>query len=194
MLPVLLLSLASLAGCSLFTRNVKPENTVYLSRDVYWQLPDLKVLPGQFELTQSVQATYGEDVYDLLFQVEKHSDYLVMAAMTPNGQPLLQAVYRNNEVNGSVSPLIGQNLSLAYLVSDFLIAFGDSAQLTQALNQVAVIMQQSDDSRVLSHRGSPVIRIQYFKDNQKGWPEKVDYHNQALGYRLVINTLIHKPL
>ena len=194
MLPVFLLTLAPLAGCSLFTGNVKPENRVYLSRDVYWQLPGLKVLPGQFKLTQSVQATYGNDVYDLLFQVEKQTDQLVMAAMTPTGQSLLQAVYKDNEVNGSVSPLIGKNLSLAYLVSDFLIAFGDSTQLASALDQAAVRVQQSESSRVLSYKGNPTIRIRYFRNAQTSWPEKVDYYNQALGYRLVITTLIHKPL
>ena len=183
-----------LSGCSSLNRTVRPSTEVYLSRDVRWQLPDLQVLPGQFELTQLVQATYDDNTFDFLFQIERQADRLVMAAMTPNGQPLLQAVYQKGEVSGTVSPLVGQSLSLAYLVSDFMLAFGERKPLQPALQKSGVAVKQSPEERTISYQGQPIIVIRYSAGASKHWPEKVEYRNHALNYRLQINTLNHTSL
>ena len=190
----IILSLLLLTGCSALHRTVNPTPDVYLSQQLQWQLPALDVLPGHYQLTQSVQATYGQDQFDLLFQVEKHADQLVMAALTPNGQPLMQMVYRNGQVEGSVSPLVGDNVSLAYLVSDFIIAFGQESQLQLSLKKAGAMLQSEGHSRVVEHNDSSVIIINYADIDQEQWPHSVHYKNIALGYELVIRTLNRNPL
>ena len=187
-------TLMLLSGCSSLSRQQSAVPEVYLSREVQWQLPGHDILPGQFQLTQSVQARYGDDQFDLLFQVEKYSDRLAMAALTPSGQQLVHMVYQHGRVDGTVSPLAGNNISLAYLVSDFLIAFGQEQALRKKLHQAGAELRSAEQRRVITHNNAPIITIDYTDIDHQQWPQVVKFKNTALGYELVIQTLNRKIL
>lgn len=186
-----------LSGCGVLNQKTVPSPTVYLSKTLQWQLPAIALLPvGQYVLTQSVQATYGNKTVDLLFQIEKQPDRLAMAALTPAGQPLVQLVYDNHQVTGHLNPLVPAELSLSYLVSDFLLTFGRVETLAAALDQYDVTLQQQGQNRVLHYQQEPIIHIQYSRETVASdqWPGKVKLHNQALGYQLSIQTLSYSSL
>ena len=186
-----------LGGCSVLNQKTVPSPRVYLTKTLQWQLPAITLLPvGQYVLTQSVQATYGNKTVDLLFQIEKQPDRLAMAALTPAGQPLVQLVYDNHQVTGHLNPLVPAELSLSYLVSDFLLTFGRAETLAAALDQYDVTLQQQGQNRVLHYQQEPIIHIQYSRETVASdqWPGQVKLHNQALGYQLSIQTLSYSSL
>ncbi len=191
---ILVLSLLVLSGCSMLSKKVSSTQFVYLSPQLQWQLPELSVLASQFQATQSIQANYGGEYYDLIFQVEKYPDRLVMVAMTPNAQPLLQINYQGGRVEGTVSPLVGDNISMAYLVSDFLLAFGETSAMQSEFQDSGAQLEVSDKRRSIILDNKEIILIDYSTNDSSQWPETVNYQNRALGYGLKITTLSIKGL
>ena len=188
-----------LGGCGVMNQKIMPSAKVYLTKTLQWQLPAIALLPaGNYVLTQSVQATYGNSTVDLLFQIEKQPDRLAMAALTPAGQPLVQLVYDNHQVTGHLNPLVPAELSLSYLVSDFLLAYGRLESLAGTLDKYHVILQQQGQNRIFQYQEEPIISIQYSRgtvaSSKDQWPGNVELHNQALGYRLSIQTLSYSSL
>ena len=186
---------ALLAGCSNIATQQQASPYVHLSPSLAWHLPSLSVLPGDFQVTQQAQAHYQGDSFELVFQIEKKHNQLAIAAMAPNGLLLIQLRYDGQHVTGSVSPLIRKKVSLPYLVSDLMLAFGKADQLRKALDTSDIRLSESDHQRVISNQGQPLITISY--NTQKdgaNWPKNVVYNNKALGYSLTIETLSQQPL
>lgn len=191
--------LTLLSGCSLPGKTVVQSPKVYLTKSLQWQLPGTGLLPpGDYILTQSVQADYGNKTADFLFHVEKQQSRLAMAALTPDGQPLVQLVYENGQVSGHINPLVPPELSLPYLVSDFLLAYGQEDQLRSVLNGYTMTLQQFGQHRIIRDQAGPVINIQYSKTStlpfKWQWPAEVTLQNLALDYQLIIQTLSYTLL
>ena len=193
--PLLIcLVVSQLTACSLLSKQVVATPEVYLSPEQTWQLPSLEVLPDDFQVTQSVVATYGQKQFDLMFHVEKKAGRFAMAALTPNGQLLAQAVYENKQITGTVSPLVGKNLSLSYLVSDFFLVFGQSQILSEALQKSGVQLDSCEYERKIKTDSTTLITIKLSGKSSDQWPDQAEYKNKALGYALTIKTLSHKTL
>ncbi|MFK0573813.1 DUF3261 domain-containing protein [Endozoicomonas sp.] len=191
--------LVFLSGCSFMDKKTIQAPRVYLSKTLQWQLPGIELLPpGQYVLTQSVQATYGDKTVDLLFHVEKQSSRLAIAALTPGGQPLIQLVYENGQVIGHTNPMVPAGLSLPYLVSDFLLTYGRVEALRSVLEKDAVTLQLQGPDRVFRYRDQPIIHINYSRESLETatgkWPAAIKLRNQALGYQLSIQTLSYSQL
>lgn len=198
--PVIIIAILTfLGGCSVMNKKNVPSPTVYLTKTLQWQLPEIGLLPsGEYVLTQSVQATYGNETADLLFHIEKQSDRLAIAALTPGGQPLVQLVYEHEQVTGHMNPLVPAEFSLPHLVSDFLLTYSRVEALRAALDQYSVTLEQKDQNRIIQHQGEPIINIQYSRkfvgSSKEQWPTEVMLHNQTLGYQLSIQTLSYSLL
>ena len=205
-LMVLFTSILLLSGCQSLTSgqsatslaqlaSTHPE--VYLSRDISWHLPSAEIVEGSFMAVQSVQGRYGDKHFDLIFQLEKKADSLVMVGVTAMGQQLLQIEYRGGVLTSQVSPLLGEGIRPAYLVSDFLLAFGAADRLRPLLiDKKLVIEHKAENSRVVLYAGQPVVSMSYrYSKNMKGsWPDRVMYRHDVLGYELDIRTLSREML
>ncbi len=189
-----------LSGCAFFSptasQTVSPIQgsavKVYLSDQVYWTLPSPDAIKGRFMATQLVRGRYGDQTFDLLFQIEKKPGQLSLLGMTVSGQQLLQLAYRDGELSGKVSPLVGDRIKLAYLVSDLLLAYGDGEILKVALEGREMTLKEiPSKSRVIGYNKRPLISIKYSGQwmGAGQWPEIVQYRNQGLGYELEIKTL-----
>ncbi|WP_066016653.1 DUF3261 domain-containing protein [Endozoicomonas atrinae] len=195
----LLLSLW-LSGCAFFSParsqsvsvTLGAESRVYLSDQVFWTLPSPDVIKGHFMVIQQVKGRYGDQSFDLLFQIEKKPGQLSLLGMTVSGQQLLQLVYRDGEVSGHVSPLVGDRIKLSYLVSDLLLAYGSGDVFNTALADQDIIAREiPSKSRVIGYNKRPLISIKYSGQwmGADQWPEIVHYRNLGLGYELEIKTL-----
>ncbi len=182
-----------ISGCSVLSpvssSAVDQPRTVFLSPDVHWTIPTPDTLSGDFALTQSVQAQYGEQTYDLIFQVEKVTDQLVIVALTHHGQPLLQVSYDSKGIKSVVSPLIGHELPLEYIVSDFMLAFGQQENLSKNLKAAQANTMFADNRRIISFRNDTLITIEYQGQINTVWPRLVTLKNLTLGYQLKIETI-----
>ena len=190
---LLMFGIVLLSGCSVFapikSNKVVDGQAVYLSPELQWILPEVNTLPGEFEVTQSVQANYGGKAYDLIFQVEKKTGQLAIVAMTPNAQPLLQMTYQNGKIDSSVSPLVGRKLPAEYLISDFMLAFGDEKIIASLLKSSGGSVISSGNRRIIQSGEDTVITIEYQGQANPQWPEVVTLDNHALGYQLAIQTI-----
>lgn len=199
-----------LSGCAFFSSTTSPTVSpiqgsavkVYLSDQVYWILPSPDAIKGRFVATQLVKGRYGDQAFDLLFQIENKPGQLSLLGMTVSGQQLLQLVYRDGELSGKVSPLVGDRIKLAYLVSDLLLAYGDGDILKVALEGREMTLKETRSNiRVIGYNKRPLIFIEYSGKwmgtdqwPEALWPEIVQYRNQGLGYELEIKTLSKESL
>ncbi len=207
-LITIIMSITLLSGCSGFkiartkTTSVAPaaigvSPEVYLSRQVSWRLPDADVVEGAFTAVQSVRGRYGDQSFDLIFQLEKKASSLVMVGVTSLGQQLVQIEYINGTLNYQVSPLLGEGVRPAYLVSDFLLAFGGSKQLLPLLQEKGLTLEMGSETvRTLRHNQQPLVTVHYKgqMSKQDRWPKSVRYEHKALGYELEITTLSRELL
>ena len=203
-LPIVTI-LVLLSGCIMMDKKMIPPSSVYLTKAVQWQLPGTDILPsGNYVLTQTVQATYGKQTADLLFQVEKQQQRLIMAALMPSGEPLVQLIYDNGQISGQISPLVPAVLSLPHLVADFLLVYGEKQLLEQALASSGISLHQNSHERILRHRGEPIISVQYRGNTtapgnatdvaSNAWPTEATLQNWTLDYQLTIRTLSYTTL
>ncbi len=197
-LPIVAI-LVWLSGCAMMNKKITPPASVYLTKTVQWQLPGTDILPpGNYVLTQTVQASYGKQTADLLFQVEKQQQRLIMAALMPSGEPLVQLIYDNGQISGQVSPLVPAVLSLPHLVADFLLVYGEEQLLEQPLASGGISLDQGSRERILRYRGEPIISIQYSGNttdiSSTAWPTEATLQNWTLDYQLTIRTLSHTAL
>jgi len=197
LIKIMLTSLVflQLASCFVIQSFGNTKSTkVYLSQKIRWELPNLNALKENFVVVQSVQATYGKDVYDMLFQVEKKSDAMAMAVMTPQTQPLMQITYKNGAVDGSVSPFVSNKESPKYMVSDFFLAFGDFDILDKKLKKIDVILTDDKNIRTLKYKGKTIVVIECYPQSCNDWPQQLTFQNIALGYQLLIKNIDYSLL
>ena len=180
-------------GCSTVQTSTEQQREVYLTKTVAWFLPSSDVLDEPFRATQLVHARYGEKDFDLLFQLEKRDGQLVMAGLSLSGQQLLQLTYNRYKLETSVSPLVGNQLRLSYLLSDFMLSFGQENMLRNQLEKVGISLSSDGDTRLLSDHGQPIVSVSYSDEKKGPWAETLVYRNLALDYELTIKTLSWEP-
>ncbi len=201
----IVLSVLLLSGCGR-SWQIKPVNKadvtmavtppeVYLSRSVAWKLPHARVVEGSFAAVQSVKGRYGDRSFEMIFQLEKKADDLVIVAVTPMGQQLLQVEYRGGVLTSQVSPLLGGGIKPAYLISDFLLAFGQVDNLLPYLKLYSGLRLEDKPgkARSLYLNDDPLVTVAY-SGTLGHWPKSVKYRHEALNYELDITLLSLEPL
>ena len=197
---VLIFLALGIGGCGLFSpikteSRVGDDSQVYLTKTTQWRLPPPSVIPGTLNAVQQVQAHYGDQTSDLLFQLEKPSrDRLIIAGLTLSGQSLFQGDYHNGVLTSTVSPLVGRDINLSYIVSSLILAYGESKTLSRHLSDAGLSLTVTPFSngratRTIRQGNTDVTSIELVNPDTRGWPGKVIYRNTALDYELYISTL-----
>ena len=190
----------SLTGCGLLApikteSKVGDDSQVYLTKTAQWKLPPPSVIPGTLNAVQQVQAHYGDQTYDLLFQLEKPSnDRLVIAGLTLSGQSLFQGDYHDGVLTSTVSPLVGRDINLSYIVSSLILAYGKPDVLSRYLDDAGLSLtvtpfEDGHSTRLIKQNNAVVTSIKLIDPDANGWPRKVIYRNTALDFELDISTL-----
>ncbi|WP_125721307.1 DUF3261 domain-containing protein [Pseudoalteromonas rubra] len=165
-----------LTGCSAVTR---PEQQVNITaQGSLTLLPVPQVLRGT-QITQLLRASYGDDSYELIIQLEFARERLSVIAMSVEGLPIFEQVYYSDGRLITHQFLAGAGPEPSYMLADIQLVHWPLQQLQYSIHGAELSERVSSDTttRIVSEGGESTIIIVYDAN-------KVSLSHKQRGYKL----------
>jgi hypothetical protein len=140
-----------------------------------------------FSATQMVTRTCGEDVAQLVLQIEAGADGLRMAGVTPFGRRLFLISFDNNDVTVSSDIPLDRPLSAAHMLAGWQLAYLPWERTVNGFSAANMDLQEQNKLRKLSVDGKLVFQATCDGNRPRCQRAVVSY--PALGCTLTAETL-----
>jgi hypothetical protein len=177
---LLLVALCLGAGCQ--------SRSVWLANGVRYALQPPSALNTELTAVQKVSASYRDQQFRFLTQVEITPTQFILAGLGEGG--LRAFLLRDDGVTLDYQqhPLFKAPIRPAYLVADFQAIYWPSAALITGLRGGELV--ESPGQREIRRHGQPVIRIRYEGPNP--WNNTVIYTHLHRGYTLTLRSQVQE--
>lgn len=128
---------------------------------------------------QLLTITYKGKENQLLTQLELTAQGINLVAISPQGVPLFELVFKEGQELQQKQYVAVDMLPLPYIVSDIQLVYWPLAQLNTAISGAKVVEEQNGKERMITANGNVLIRI------DKG-SKSISYQHLQRGYQLTI--------
>lgn len=123
-------------GCS--STYVSDRQTVTIAQGVDFQLITSHPFTNDFQLLQSAQVNYNNELHDLLFQTEVSAQQLVMVGLSATGTRLFSIQLTAGQITASGLPT-DDGLKPEYLLADMQLSLWPASSINQALSGAELV-------------------------------------------------------
>lgn len=170
-------------GCS--STYVSDRQTVTIAQGVDFQLITSHPFTNDFQLLQSAQVNYNNELHDLLFQTEVSDQQLVMVGLSATGTRLFSIQLTAGQITASGLPT-DDGLKPEYLLADMQLSLWPASSINQALSG-AELVQPDATQRLIMRDQKEVIRIEY--TDPEFYQGQIHFQHLERGYSLLIDPI-----
>ncbi|HZB90198.1 MAG TPA: DUF3261 domain-containing protein [Stellaceae bacterium] len=162
---------------------------VEIAPHLRFRIPSPGELGYSISAEQLVTARYRDQVRSFEAHLSVAPDHLVLIGFDPFGGRALTVTWGADAIRFETEPGLPEGLNPGNILADLAIVYWPAAAVRRAL-PAAVELRTGERSRSIIADGREIIRVDYDRPFEAGWPSHAHYRNEAFGYALDLQSTV----